>query len=104
LVEPTVADCGGGSYEPATLLIVCGVGTTMATGVHWTSWDTTGATGTGNVHLVTSALAATAAARLSLSQVVGGPTGPQFTLLKITWTGKSPDGRATDTFSLAEAP
>jgi hypothetical protein len=36
--------------------------------------------------------------------VVGGPTGPQFTLLKITWTGKSPDGRATDTFSLAEAP
>jgi len=101
---PTVPDCGGGAYKPATLLIVCGNNTTMATNVTWGAWTASTAAGSGTVHLVEGATSATAPGRLSLSDVVTGPIGPQFTLLTVTWIGPSPDGKATDTFRLAEVP
>jgi len=101
---PTVPDCGGGAYKPATLLIVCGNNTTMATGVTWGAWTASTAAGSGTVHLVKGATSATAPGRLSLSDVVTGPIGPQFTLLTVTWIGPSPDGKSTDTFRLAEVP
>jgi hypothetical protein len=97
---PTVPDCGGGAFKPATLLIVCGTGGTMATGVTWRSWGTATATGSGTVHLQVHGRAATAAATLLLSRVVAGSVGPQFTRLTITWTGMSPDGRPQDTYQL----
>lgn len=98
---PTVPNCGAGAYKPARLLIVCGDATTMATGVSWSSWDATTATGTGTVHLVTGAVTRTAPARLVLSQVTAGSGGLHFTLLTVTWSGTSPDGHPTDTFHLA---
>jgi hypothetical protein len=101
---PTVPDCGGGAYKPATLLIVCGNNTTMATNVTWSAWTASGASGSGTVHLVNGATSATAPGRLALSQAATGPLGPQFTLLTVTWIGPSPDGKASDTFRLAEVP
>jgi hypothetical protein len=97
---PTVPDCGGGAYEPATLLIVCGSGGTVATGVTWRSWGTATATGSGTVHLQVHGQAVTAAATLLLSRVVTGSVGPQYTRLTITWTGVSPDGRPQDIYQL----
>jgi hypothetical protein len=100
----TVPNCGGGAYKPATLLIVCGSATTMATGVTWSSWTASGAEGSGTVRLVEGGTSATAPGHLALSEVVNGSVGPQFTLLTVTWIGTSPDGKATDTFRLAAAP
>lgn len=98
---PTVSDCGGGAYKPSTLLVVCGVDTTMATGVTWTAWTVTAARGTGLVHLKVAGRAVTAMARLDLSGIRGGANGPQFSHLEITWTGPSPDGHPADAYSLA---
>lgn len=97
---PTVANCGGGAYEPHTLLIVCGVGTTMATGVTWSSWTATSALGTGDVHLTAGGRQVTAPADLRLSDVRNGSTGPQFTILTVTWTGASPDGKPVETYDM----
>lgn len=97
---PTVPNCGGGAYKPTTLLIVCGTGTTMATGVTWRSWGPATATGTGTVHLQVHGQATTSAANLALDRVVAGPVGPQFTRLTVTWTGGSPDGRPQDVYPL----
>ncbi len=101
---PTVFDCGGGAYEPKTLLVVCGVNTTTVTGVKWTSWGASGAAGSGTVNLHGSGLQGSAPATLALSDVVQTGNGPQFSLLQVTWTGQSPDGHPTDQFKLAVAP
>lgn len=98
---PTAFDCGGGAYEPAALIVVCGVGSTMATSVHWTAWSATGAAGTG---LLAVPGHPPEPASLALSGVVATGSGPQFSRLQATWTGPSPDGRATEVFSLATAP
>ena len=100
---PTVSDCGGGAYRPPTLLIVCGVDTTMATGVTWKSWTTTGASGTGLVHLKVAGRDVAAWARLDLSDIQASTSGPQFSHLEITWTGARPDGKSTDAFPLSVA-
>lgn len=101
---PTVFDCGGGAYEPKTLLVVCGVDTTTVTDVKWTSWNASGATGSGTVNLHGSRQHGSAPAALTLSDVVQTGNGRQFSLLTVTWTGRSPDGHPTDQFKLAVAP
>jgi hypothetical protein len=97
---PTVPNCGGGAYQPHTLLIVCGSGTTMATGVAWRSWESASAQGSGTVHLDINGQAVSAPAALLLSNVVNGPVGPQFTLLTVTWSGTPPDGKPQDRYHL----
>jgi hypothetical protein len=97
---PTVPNCGGGAYEPKTLLIACGSGATMATDVAWRSWQPAAASGTGTVHLQVNGHPVAAAAALMLSRVVNGPVGPQFTVLTVTWTGAAPDGNPSDTYHL----
>lgn len=101
---PTVFDCGGGAYEPKTLLVVCGVNTTTVTNVTWTSWSAAGATGSGTVNLHGSGQQGSAPATLALSNVVQTGNGPQFSVLQVTWTATSPDGHPTDQFKLAVAP
>jgi hypothetical protein len=98
---PVVFDCGGGAYKPATLLVVCGVGSTTATGVSWSAWTTSEAAGHGTVNLPGKA---PAPADLTLTAVVQTTQGPQFSRLDATWTGPSPDGRKYDAFGLATAP
>jgi hypothetical protein len=97
---PTVPNCGGGAYEPRTLLIVCGSGATMATDVAWRSWQPAAASGTGTIHLQVNGRTVAAPAALMLSEVVNGPVGPQFTLLTVTWTGAAPDGKPSDAYHL----
>jgi hypothetical protein len=100
-LQVTVPDCGAGAYRPSTLLIVCTTGGAMATGIQWASWDLSGATGTGTVHLQVSGAPEEATAALRLSDVISSASnGPQFTRLTVTWTGHSPDGRASDSFHL----
>ena len=100
VLVPTVPNCGGGAFEPKTLLIVCGTGTTTATGVAWATWDQSGASGSGLVNLKVDGRTVTAPASLTLRAVVVGPAGPQFSLLTVTWTGRSPDGRPQDSYHL----
>jgi hypothetical protein len=97
---PTVPNCGGGAYEPKTLLIVCGSGSTMATGVSWRSWGSSTAFGSGTVQLTVNGHPASAPATLLLSEVVNGPVGPQFSRLTVTWAGTAPDGKQQDVYSL----
>jgi hypothetical protein len=101
---PTVPDCGGGAYKPATLLIVCGIDTEMATGVQWSSWTTGGAQGQGTVHLTVNGQPVQAPARLALSDVTTGAVGPQYSVLEIEWIGSSPLGSPTQRVSLAVEP
>jgi hypothetical protein len=96
-----VFDCGGGAYKPATLLVVCGVGSTTVTGVSWSSWTTSAATAHGTVNLPGKP---PAPADLTLGQVVSTGQGPQFSRLEATWTGSSPDGRKSDVYVLDTAP
>lgn len=99
----TVFNCGGGAFQPSTLFVVCGDGTTNITGARWVSWTPAGATGTGTVNLVSGGHTATGTAKLQLGQVDQTPSGPQFSELTVTWTGSSPDGHAVDRFHLAVA-
>jgi hypothetical protein len=100
-LEATVPDCGAGAYRPSTLLIVCSTGGTMATGIQWTAWGTTAASGTGTVHLVVGGSEHAGWANLELSGVSErGNNGPQFSRLTVTWIGPSPDGHPTDSFPL----
>jgi hypothetical protein len=104
---PTVPNCGGGAYKPTTLLIVCGdgpTGSTMATGVSWTSWNAESAAGTGSVHLVAHGQPVVAPGRLTLGMVTRGSMGPQFTRLTVTWTGMSPDGNPSHVYTLQIEP
>jgi hypothetical protein len=95
---PTAPNCGGGAYKPATLFIVCGSGTTVATGVTWQAWDVSGASGSGTVHLVVHGDPTASPATLRLDQVVDGPVGQQFSRLTVNWTTMSPDGKAQDVY------
>ena len=96
-LQVTVPDCGAGAYRPATLLIVCASGGTMATDIQWTSWSSAGAGGVGTVHVQRG----TGRANLALDEVVvSGAAGPQFTRLTINWIGASPDGHPFESFHL----
>lgn len=98
---PTVPDCGAGAYRPLTLLIVCAEGGTMATGVVWSWWGQSDATGRGLVHLQMNGEQVLAPADLRLDEVSRtGREGPHFTRLTVTWLGTSPDGHPNDQFRL----
>lgn len=103
-LEVTVPDCGAGAYRPATLLIVCANGGTMATDIRWASWGPGAANGVGTVHLQAGqegSAEQVGDANLELSDVVDtGAAGPRFTRLTVSWIGRSPDGRTSDTFQL----
>ena len=102
-LEVTVPDCGSGAYRPPTLLIVCGSGGIIATGLRWTTWNDTVATASGIVHLKVGGVQHDAPATLQLSDVSRpADRGPQFSRLMVTWTGASPDGHPSDTYRLGE--
>ena len=99
-LQATVPDCGAGAFRPATLLVTCATGGVMVTGLEWTSWGPSTAAGSGTVHMTVGGRTASGQADLALSDVVTGSSGPQFTVLTVTWSGRSPDGHATDTYHL----
>lgn len=99
-LEATVPDCGAGAYRPATLLVTCVTGGVVVTGLEWSSWGPSTAAGSGTVHMTVGGQPVSGQAGLALSDVVTASTGPQFTVLTVTWSGRSPDGHATDTYHL----
>lgn len=105
---PTVFDCGGGAYEPVTLLITCANAakdaTTTVTGIAWSSWSATSASGRGTVHLVVAGKPISAEADLTLGGVKETSNGLQFSTIELTWIGTSPDGNPTQQLPLAVAP
>ena len=107
-VVPTVFNCGGGAFEPTTLLVTCGdVATSDVTtvmGAKWASWTGAGATGAGTVSARVDGRKVQGPASVTLSSVVTTENGPQFSSLLVTWTGSSPDGHPTDRFAVATAP
>ena len=107
-VVPTVFNCGGGAFEPATLLVTCGdVATSDVTtvmGAKWASWAAAGATGTGTVSARVDGHKVQGPASVTLGSVVTTENGPQFSSLLVTWTGSSPDGHPTDRFAVTTAP
>ena len=101
-LQTTVPDCGAGAYRPQTLLVTCVAGGITVTGIEWSTWASSGAAGMGTVHMTVGGRQESAEADLTLSKVVQtGLGGPRFSLLTVTWTGRSPDGRASDTYQLA---
>ncbi len=105
---PTVFNCGGGAFEPKTLLVTCANAAkdaaTIVTGVSWTSWSSTTAAGMGTVHLYVAGKSVSAAASLTLSDVTQTSNGLQFSKLSLAWSGPSPDGQPTLALPLAVAP
>ncbi|MGC8512660.1 MAG: hypothetical protein ACP5P1_06440 [Acidimicrobiales bacterium] len=105
---PTVFNCGGGAFEPETLLVTCANSakdaTTTVTGITWTSWSSTSAAGVGTVHLYVSGKPVSATARLTLGGAKQTANGLQFSAVSLTWTGSSPDGQPTLDLPLAVAP
>lgn len=101
-LQTTVPDCGAGAYRPQTLLVTCVTDGITVTGIEWSTWASSGAAGAGTVHMTVGGRQESGQASLTLSKVEEtGPGGPRFSLLTVTWTGRSPDGHASDTYQLA---
>lgn len=101
-LQTTVPDCGAGAYRPQTLLVTCVTGGIMVTGIEWTTWASSGAAGAGTVHMTVGGRQESGQADLALSKVEEtGSGGPRFSLLTVTWIGRSPDGHPSDTYQLA---
>lgn len=100
-LQTTVPDCGAGAYRPQTLLVTCVTGGITVTGIEWRTWSSSGAAGTGVVHMTVGGRQDSGQADLALSRVEETRAGgPRFSLLTVTWIGRSPDGQATDTYQL----
>lgn len=103
-LQTTVPDCGSGAYRPATLLVTCVSGGITVTGIQWGAWGPSGASGVGTVHMTVGGRQESDQADLSLSKPANtADNGPQFTVLTLTWIGRSPDGHPTDTYQLGSA-
>lgn len=103
-LQTTVPDCGAGAYRPQTLLVTCVTGGITVTGIEWSSWSSSGAAGSGTVHMTVGVRQESGQADLTLSKVEQTSAGgPRFSLLTVTWIGRSPDGHASDTYHLAGA-
>lgn len=100
-LQTTVPDCGAGAYRPQTLLVTCVTGGITVTGIAWSTWSGSGAAGAGTVHMTVDGRQESGQADLTLSKVEEtGAGGPRFSLLTVTWIGRSPDGHASDNYQL----
>ena len=101
-LQTTVPDCGAGAYRPQTLLVTCVTGGITVTGIEWSAWSSSGAAGAGTVHMTVGGRQESGQANLALSRVEEtGAGGPRFSVLTVTWIGRSPDGHTSDTYQLA---
>lgn len=102
-----LADCQTPSYEPVTIILACGDGGITATRIQWSSWGPTSATGTA-VILATlcnpncaQGSSGSFPASITLSDATAaGSSGELFSTLTATFTGASPTGTPTETYSI----
>jgi len=105
--EATVlADCRTFQARPAEIIGACGDAGIIFSDLRWDTWQASGATGTGSVHLLlcdpacASGGAYDGPARVEL----GRPVGRTFSEIVVTWVGTQPFGHPTDTYSLPTEP
>ncbi len=102
-----IADCQSAAYEPTTIILACGDGGVSATLIAWNSWGPTTATGTAviraNLCNPNCAQGSTGSfpAAITLSGVIDGPSGQVFSTMTADYSGASPNGGPTETFSLS---
>ncbi|MEV5505298.1 hypothetical protein [Streptomyces orinoci] len=103
---PGVRDCGFGEPvpEPKIITLTCANSGTVASDIHWDQYGRDQAEGTGVVQ-VTGGAGGTARtsfpARFTLlaPRIVDGR--PAFTSLEVRYTGMTPVGKQTETYSIA---
>jgi hypothetical protein len=102
-----IANCTSATYEPATIILACGDGGVSATQISWNSWGATSATGTSvikaNLCNPDCAQGSTGSfpAAITLSGVTSGPSGQIFSTLTASFSGASPNGSPTESYSLS---
>lgn len=101
-----VADCGSGAYRPARIIVTCTSTGMVATQIQWSSWSTSGASGTSVVEVNPCQPTCAASgdkpynARLDLSGRVSTSSGPRFSRLTLTWIGTPPFGQPSNSYQL----
>jgi hypothetical protein len=101
-----VANCGGGAYQPTTLIVACQTSGTMVTDIVWSSWTGQMAHGRGLVNQPNCPPACSTnnagqfPAELTLASPVPSSRGVEFSELTVAWTASSPDGHPTHTYHL----
>ncbi|MBH1932846.1 hypothetical protein I5Q34_00810 [Streptomyces sp. AV19] len=103
---PGVRDCGYGEplREPKIITLTCATGATVASDIEWDEYSTDRAEGYGVVQVSSGANGSARTsfpARLTLSapRTVDGMTA--FTSLEVAYTGLTPAGKTTETYSIA---
>jgi hypothetical protein len=99
------ADCIHGQYKPKKIIIACGDGSEYLTGLKWSSWSSTKASGTGTVKLNNCKPSCVAGhfisypAKVALTRVEHCSAAPKtrFSRLTITYTHKHPGKHSTET-------
>lgn len=109
---PAVEDCGlsAPKLKPASLTIACADANTLVDAIHWSSWTSTSATGTGtftwNTCVPNCAASKTwdkASSTVKLERPVRTSLGWLFEELVVHVTGKVPEGVLTS-YELNESP
>ncbi|KNB49377.1 hypothetical protein [Streptomyces caatingaensis] len=103
---PVVRDCGYGEplREPKIITLTCATGATVASDIEWDEYTADRAEGTGVVQVSSGAngSARTAfRARLTLSAPRDVDGTRAFTSLEVAYTGLTPAGKTTETYSIA---
>jgi hypothetical protein len=102
-----IANCTSATYEPATIILACGDGGVSATQISWSAWGATSATGTSiikaNLCNPDCAQGSTGSfpATITLSGVTSGASGQIFSTLTASFSGASPNGNPTESYSLS---
>ncbi|GAA0427720.1 hypothetical protein [Streptomyces luteireticuli] len=103
---PGVRDCGYGEplQQPKIITLTCATGATVASDIEWDEYSTDRAEGYGVVQVSSGANGSARTsfpARLTLSapRTVDGMTA--FTSLEVAYTGLTPAGKTTETYSIA---
>ena len=102
-----LSDCQNPSYQPATILLACGDGSSVATQIRWSSWGPTSATGTAVIRQAlcnpncAQGSEGTFPASITLSGVQSaGSSGQLFSILTATFSGASPTGTPSETYNI----
>lgn len=95
-----LADCEHLGYRPATVVIACGDGGLVLTGLRWTTWTATRATATGTaqVKLCVPDCATGRTGRFPVRAVFDVPVHDVLSRVVLTYPGAQPAGQRVETY------
>ncbi|MGZ6793316.1 MAG: hypothetical protein ACXVFV_10225 [Mycobacteriales bacterium] len=105
-----LADCEHLAYRPAQVVIACGDGGLVLTGLRWSAWTATraAATGTARVKLCVPDCATGRTGAYPVRVVFDAPVAHVLSRAVLTYPGVQPGGQRTETYDhlvpLAPAP